>query len=312
MSKSWWVSVVTWLGTQGLQILLIIIGSILLARLAGFVSHRVTRSIARGEKDRDSLVQSETAKHRYAVAQVITYVVVALIVVVAAVGVVDRLGVSLTSLVAPATVLGAAIGFGAQRVVQDFLAGFFVVTERHYGYGDVVTIWISGCIEPAEGTVEDVTLRITRVRTADGEVVTVPNGQIIKTINRSKDWARAVVDVPVRNQFISEATQQLHDLCDDIIKEQHFRDLLLDKPTVIGVEEIGSEETVLRIVARSLPGKQFEVSRELRARVARRLADLGVDSTKVHAVDSIGDTGTSVSENSEDATASAGVGEEDD
>lgn len=65
MSKSWWVSVVTWLGTQGLQILLIIIGSILLARLAGFVSHRVTRSIARGEKDRDSLVQSETAKHRY-------------------------------------------------------------------------------------------------------------------------------------------------------------------------------------------------------------------------------------------------------
>ena len=154
MSKSWWVSVVTWLGTQGLQILLIIIGSILLARLAGFVSHRVTRSIARGEKDRDSLVQSETAKHRYAVAQVITYVVVALIVVVAAVGVVDRLGVSLTSLVAPATVLGAALGFGAQRVVQDFLAGFFVVTERHYGYGDVVTIWISGCIEPAEGTVE--------------------------------------------------------------------------------------------------------------------------------------------------------------
>ena len=102
MSKSWWVSVVTWLGTQGLQILLIIIGSILLARLAGFVSHRVTRSIARGEKDRDSLVQSETAKHRYAVAQVITYVVVALIVVVATVGVV---AVSYTHLTLPTIAL---------------------------------------------------------------------------------------------------------------------------------------------------------------------------------------------------------------
>lgn len=289
MSNPTWASILSWLGTQGIQILLIVIGSILLARLAGFVSRRVTRSIAQGEENRDSLVQSETAKHRYAVAQVITYVVVALIVVVAAVGVVDRLGISLTTLVAPATVLGAALGFGAQRVVQDFLAGFFVVTERHYGYGDVVTIWVTGCSEPAKGTVEDVTLRITRVRTADGEVVTVPNGQIVKTINRSKDWARAVVDVPVRNQDIGPATHRLHELCDDIINDQQFRDLLLDKPTVIGVEEIGAEETVLRIVARSLPGKQFEVSRELRVRVAHSLAGLGVDSGKVQAVGTNGE-----------------------
>lgn len=294
MSNPTWASILSWLGTQGIQILLIVIGSILLARLAGFVSRRVTRSIAQGEENRDSLVQSETAKHRYAVAQVITYVVVALIVVVAAVGVVDRLGISLTTLVAPATVLGAALGFGAQRVVQDFLAGFFVVTERHYGYGDVVTIWVTGCSEPAKGTVEDVTLRITRVRTADGEVVTVPNGQIVKTINRSKDWARAVVDVPVRNQDIGPATHRLHELCDDIINDQQFRELLLDKPTVIGVEEIGAEETVLRIVARSLPGKQFEVSRELRVRVAHSLAGLGVDSDKVQAVGTNGELSESV------------------
>lgn len=294
MSNPTWASILSWLGTQGIQILLIVIGSILLARLAGFVSRRVTRSIAQGEENRDSLVQSETAKHRYAVAQVITYVVVALIVVVAAVGVVDRLGISLTTLVAPATVLGAALGFGAQRVVQDFLAGFFVVTERHYGYGDVVTIWVTGCSEPAKGTVEDVTLRITRVRTADGEVVTVPNGQIVKTINHSKDWARAVVDVPVRNQDIGPATHRLHELCDDIIIDQQFRDLLLDKPTVIGVEEIGAEETVLRIVARSLPGKQFEVSRELRVRVAHSLAGLGVDSDKVQAVGANGELSESV------------------
>ena len=133
MSNPTWDSILSWLGTQGIQILLIIIGSILLSRLAGYVSRRVTRSIAKGEENRDSLVQSETAKHRYAVAQVITYVVVALIVVVATVGVVDRLGISLTTLVAPATVLGAALGFGAQRIVQDFLAGFFVVTASLSG-----------------------------------------------------------------------------------------------------------------------------------------------------------------------------------
>ena len=197
MSPQPWMNLAGWLGTEGLQILLIIVGSILLGRLAGAISRRFTNRITEGEESRDSLVRSEAAKHRYAVAQVLTYVVVALIVVVASVGVVERLGVSLTTLVAPATVLGAALGFGAQRIVQDFLAGFFVVTERHYGYGDVVEIWVSGSTQPAEGTVEDVTLRVTRLRTPDGEVITLPNGQITKTTNRSKDWARAVVDIPI-------------------------------------------------------------------------------------------------------------------
>ena len=98
---------------------------------------------------------------------------------------------------APATVLGAALGFGAQRVVQDILAGFFIITERQYGFGDTVRLAITGSSEDAEGIIEDVTLRVTRMRNSDGEVITVPNGQIVKATNLSKDWARAVIDVPV-------------------------------------------------------------------------------------------------------------------
>ena len=92
--------------------------------------------------------------------------------------------------------LGAALGFGAQRIVQDLLSGFFLITEKQYGFGDLVAADSDGG-DDARGTVEDVTLRVTKLRTSDGEVFTVPNGQIVKSLNLSKDWARAVVDIPV-------------------------------------------------------------------------------------------------------------------
>ncbi len=109
----------------------------------------------------------------------------------------DILAIPVGSLVAPAAVLGAALGFGAQRIVQDLLSGFFIITEKQYGFGDLVALTVAGINAPAEGTVEDVTLRVTKLRSTEGEMFTIPNGQIVKTVNLSKDWARAVIDIPV-------------------------------------------------------------------------------------------------------------------
>ncbi len=133
-------------------------------------------------------MRSEATKHRHSVAQVITWVIITIIYVIATMKVLDQLSLPIGSLVAPATVLGAALGFGAQRVVQDILAGFFIITERQYGFGDTVQLAVTGSSEDAEGVIEDVTLRVTRMRNSDGEVITVPNGQIVKAINLSKDW----------------------------------------------------------------------------------------------------------------------------
>src|SRR6185312_13738552 len=105
---------------------------------------------------------------------------------VVAVDIANQLGLPLGSLVAPAAVLGAALGFGAQRIVQDLLSGFFIITEKQYGFGDLVALTVTGGGD-AQGTVEDVTLRVTKLRTGDGEVFTVPNGQIVKSLNLSKD-----------------------------------------------------------------------------------------------------------------------------
>ena len=190
---------------------------------------------------------------------------------------VQRLGVPTGSLVAPAAVLGVALGFGAQRLVQDVLSGFFVITERQYGYGDVVRLSVPGTGAPVQGTVEDVTLRVTQLRTVNGEVVITPNGQIVQATNLSRDWARAVIDVPVPSTAeVSTVTAILQDVGTAAYADDELRPLLLDAPTVMGVESIEVDTLNIRIVARTLPGKQFEVGRMLRARIADALRTEGI------------------------------------
>ena len=126
----------------------------------------------------------------------ITWAALAIIYCVAAVLIAERLGIPLTKSWSPA-VAGVALGFGAQRIVQDILAGFFIITERQYGFGDLIRLSVPSIPDPAIGTVEDVTLRVTTGRTTDREVVITPNGQITQVTNLSRDWARAIVDVPV-------------------------------------------------------------------------------------------------------------------
>ncbi len=265
-----------WLTSSGLEIVLYILGGLLTARFIGWVGGRITDRIDQNYNLGDALVRSEATKHRHALTQVITWVLVTIIYVLVAIEVLQLLGFSITSLVAPATVLGAALGFGAQRVVQDILAGFFIIAEKQYGFGDVVKIGITGGTD-AYGTVEDVTLRVTRLRSSDGEVITVPNGQIVKAVNLSKDWARAVVDVPIpATADLNHVNDVLRGVGRDAFADLDLEPLLLDEPSVMGVESIEVDTVNIRMVARTLPGKQFEVGRALRIRVADALRREGI------------------------------------
>jgi len=266
-----------WAQGSGLEIVLQISGAILLTRLVTWAGATIVARIDSQDDSTDALVRSEAAKHRHSLAQVVTWTVLVLIYSVTAVLVIDRMGVPLTSLVAPATVAGVALGFGAQRVVQDLLAGFFIVTERQYGFGDLIRISNLGATTGVTGTVEDVTLRVTRMRTVDGEVVTIPNGQINQVTNLSRDWARAVVDVPLpATADLTRATAVLAAVGRDAFADPGLRPLLLDAPTLMGVETLDLNRLSVRLVARTLPGKQFSVSRQLRARVATALRNEGI------------------------------------
>jgi small-conductance mechanosensitive channel len=270
-------NVTLWARGSGLEIVLIVTGTILLTRLATWLGGRITRRIDAHARETDAMVRSEASKHRHALAQVITWATLAVIYCVAAVAIAARLGIPLTSLVAPAAVVGVALGFGAQRIVQDILAGFFIVTERQYGFGDLIRLSVPSIPAPAIGTVVDVTLRVTTVRTTDGEVVITPNGQITQVTNLSRDWARAIVDVPVpAGADVNRVSDLLRLIGDEAYKEPDLGRLMFDPPAVMGVQSIDVDHFQIRLVTRTLPGKQFDVGRNLRARIAAGLRREGI------------------------------------
>jgi small-conductance mechanosensitive channel len=291
-----------WVITKGLRIVMLLIAAVLAARFVTWVAQRVTRRLDVGFTESDALVRSEATKHRQAVASVISWVSIAIICVVVVVQLTTIMSLSVGSLVAPAAVLGAALGFGAQRVVQDLLGGFFIIIEKQYGFGDLVSLTVAGIAAEARGTVEDVTLRVTKLRSSDGEVFTIPNGQIVKTVNLSKDWARAVVDIPVSTSVdLNRVNAVLHQECEHALDDAVLGELLLDAPTVMGVESIEIDTLTLRLVARTLPGKQFEAGRQLRVMVIRALARAGIMTAADATIGVVDDAAVSGSEIAADA-----------
>jgi moderate conductance mechanosensitive channel len=266
-----------WARGSGLEIVLLVVGTVLLTRLVSWLGEKITKRIDANARETDALVRSEAAKHRHALAQVITWATLVVIYCATGIAVAQRLGIPLTSLVAPAAVAAVALGFGAQRIVQDILAGFFIITERQYGFGDLVRLSVPS-VQGAMGTVEDVTLRVTTVRTADGEVVITPNGQIGQVTNLSRGWARAVLDVPVPASVdVNQVSELLRKIGEEAYAEPELSQLLLDPPAVMGVQSIDVTQFQVRVVARTLPGKQFDVGRALRARIAAALLREGIN-----------------------------------
>ena len=265
--------ILRWLSNEGLEVVLLVLGAALLTRVIGKIARMWTGRI--DAKNADKELWSEESKHLHSLIQVLSSVAVAVLYVLFGIQILLRFGVNLVALVAPATVLGAALGFGAQKIVQDFLAGFFVLAERQYGYGDIVELTTATGV--AAGTIEDVTLRVTRLRTLDGEAVIVPNGQIVTAVNQSQDWARAIIDVPVPNNAdMDKAHEVLAEVCRDIVDDDRVGEYVLDEPSVMGVQSIKLEQTIIRLLARTKPGMQWEVGRRMRAVILRRFRQEGI------------------------------------
>ena len=225
---------------------------------------------------------SERLKRSRAVSEAVEWVVVALVSFIAGILALDRLGIPLTTLVAPATVIGIGLGFGAQQMVADLLAGFFLLTEHQFSFGDLIRLSVPGQATSVTGTVEELTLRITKLRTAQGELVVVPNSAMRQVTNLSKDWSKAVIDIPVAvTEDLEKVTSILKDVVTQMASAPRWKDLLLGPPVVAGVETINVGYVQLRLIARTLPGRQFEVGREIRLRAANALRAADIFSPSI-------------------------------
>ncbi|MCU1368850.1 MAG: putative small conductance mechanosensitive channel [Ilumatobacteraceae bacterium] len=182
------------------------------------------------------------------------------------------LGLNLGPLIAGAGVVGVALGFGAQSLVRDFLSGFFMLMEDHFGVGDVVDLG------EATGTVEQVTLRVTRLRDQNGTVWHVPNGEIRRVGNKSQQWARAVIDIAVApGADLERASAVIGEAAEAVWARDEAKPDVLGRPEVLGIEYLGPDAATIRVQGKTRPGAQWRVSRLLRVQIAEALAAEGID-----------------------------------
>jgi small-conductance mechanosensitive channel len=193
---------------------------------------------------------------------------------IAGVVILGDLGINLAPLLASAGVVGIAVGFGAQNLVRDYLSGVFMLVEDQYGVGDVITVG------DATGTVETVTLRITRLRSVNGIVWHVRNGAIETVGNESQGWARAVVDFPVPyTADLTTIRSLLADTAEGMWNESVWRTVMIEKPEVWGAQQVDMTPpptVIMRVVVKTAPLRQWEVEREMRARVKAALDAAGI------------------------------------
>ena len=193
------------------------------------------------------------------------------------------LGVDLGPLIAGAGIVGVAVGFGSQNLVRDFISGIFMLMEDQYGVGDVVDAG------PATGTVEGVGLRTTRLRDVNGTLWHIPNGEIRRVGNRSQGWARALVDVAVAySTDLDDATRTIERVAHDLYGDPHWAPRILEQPEVWGVEELGPDGIRVRLVAKTRPLEQWNVARELRARLKVAFDQAGIEVSAQKAVTTSG------------------------
>ena len=190
---------------------------------------------------------------------------------IAALTILSILGFNLAPVLASTAVLGVALGFGAQNLVRDYLAGLLMLVEDHYGVGDTINAGV------ATGTVEAMTLLTTRLRDVNGVVWHIRNGTIDSVGNESQGWSRAVIDYPVPyEEDLSRIRVLMEQAANSLYRERGWKKLMLEKPEVWGAQGLSGREVTMRLVAKTAPMRQLEVARELRARVKAALDAAGV------------------------------------
>lgn len=265
---------VVWLnGLNLIQILTTIIIAYLLCKITGPIVGWLTAHLIKGPRNETKLAKIERRKRSKTLADLISFVIKLLIAVTAVYTVLTDLGIDLAPVIASAGLAGVALGFGAQTVVKDMLAGFFIILENQYRVDDVVQISGVGFpATPVEGTVRSITLRKTTLRDRDGNVHIIPNGSIVEVINRTIGYSKFrftfAVDV---DTDVDEIIKIVNETGEQMAKDAEWSKLIVDAPHYDEFGRIGKEGINVTISGTTMPGQQWKVNAEYRKRLVVEL-----------------------------------------
>jgi small conductance mechanosensitive channel len=257
-----------WAVDHGSRILLILVIGIVAYRLFYILARRVKVHV----QGIDGAPNSTLDMRAETLFKVITNAALVAVITAATLMILQELDVQIGPLLASVGIVGLALGLGAQTLVSDVISGLFILIENQYGVGDVVEI--NGLV----GTVEEMTLRVTYVRDLEGALHIIPNGEIRTVSNRSRDWSRAIIDVGINyDADVDRALETLQEIGRDLMVEPTLGAVVVEEPTVTGIEGIEEGQLRLRFMVKTEPLQQFSVERFLRREIQRAFPARGLE-----------------------------------
>jgi moderate conductance mechanosensitive channel len=263
---------------SGVRLLAILFFSLFLVWFSDTIIQKTKELIlqqAQGMKPNFIRISSNNFKNRTdTLASVLKSLVRAVVFVLALISTLSIFKVDIAPLVAGAGIVGIVLTLGTQNIVKDLITGSFILVENQFDVGDVVTI------NSLSGTVEKMNWRTTILRSLDGNVHIIPNGQINIVTVQTEEWSRVVLDVPIaQNSDLEKVTQLLHIIGKTMRQEDLWKELMFEDLNVLGVESFAENSMVIRSLCKTAPGKQWIVLRELRRRVQETFAKEGIGLT---------------------------------
>ena len=272
--------VLKWLTTNGLRILGIVVGTLIIIKASAFITRRVERFF----DDDDPTTMNEREKQAATLGKVIRSITRILVWGVALMMVLKELGIDIGPILAGIGIMGLAVGFGAQSLVKDFLAGMFILIENQYNVGDVIKA------AGASGLVERITLRATTLRDHEGNVHIIPNGTIDVVTNKTRQWSRFVLDIGVAyKENVDEVMGVLKEIGDELAADPKFASMITAPLEVLGVQDFADSAVVIRVMFTTQPVKQWTVGREFRRRVKNTFDAKGIEIPFPHTTIYLGD-----------------------
>jgi len=253
----------------------VVVGAAVALRLLQVVVHGVANGVLQREKE----PSRELAQKAKTIAQVVETTGRIVILGVAFLSILSLLGRDITPLLASAGIAGIAVGFGAQNLIKDWLAGFFILLENQYSVDDVIKVG------EHSGLVEKLDLRRTVLRSLDGSVIVIPNGEVRTVTNLTKEWSRVVMDVAVPYEADADMVMELlRRVGDDLMADEKVGPLVLEPPEVLGIESLGQYAVTIRMLVKTMPLQQWAVARALRAAIKRAFDREGIQFPYPHQV----------------------------
>ena len=269
-----------------IRIALIVVGLFATRLVLLVLIRRVVTSVTSGVKrragaddtkalDASPLARARIVQRARTIGLVLSNLITAGLLISAVIAILSELGIAIGALAAGAGILGAALGFGAQSLVRDFISGLFIVVEDQYGVGDFVDLG------SATGVVESIRLRVTQVRDLEGTVWYVRNGEILRVGNSSQGWSRVILDLPLAyNSDLDKAKKVIEQAAAKLAETLGSKSGLIGKAQVWGIQAIEVEAIVFRVVQQVRPSKKDELARLIRLEVKKAIDKAGIKLSK--------------------------------